>query len=102
MPPASMNLGKRASSRAVSTRNTALLTIAGVIGAGYATLRYQSPRGDQGLVKEDDLANATGATKLGRSKIVSKDDAKAMMGDPPTGHGHIGRSPRQASNREDF
>ncbi|KAL4868713.1 hypothetical protein BDV12DRAFT_169269 [Aspergillus spectabilis] len=125
MPPASLNLGKGTTSRAArynftpfpiplyrtkqpltssltSTRNTALLTIAGVIGAGYALLRYQSPRGDKGLVKEDDIANKSGATKLGRSKIVSKDDAKAMMGEPPTGHGHIGRSPRKASEREDF
>ncbi|KAL5341085.1 hypothetical protein BJX70DRAFT_359574 [Aspergillus crustosus] len=94
MPPASLNLGKGASPRANSSRNTAILTILGVIGGGWALFRFQSPRGNKGLVKEDDVANTTGATKLGRSKVVSTDDTKSMMGDPPQGHGNVGRAPK--------
>ncbi|KAL4902929.1 hypothetical protein BDW74DRAFT_157126 [Aspergillus multicolor] len=99
--PAGMNIGKAPGrSPATSSRNIAFMTMAGVIGGGYALLRHQSPK--KGIVKDDDLANTTGATKLGRSKIVSEGDVGATMGSPPQGHGHVGRSPRQASNREDF
>ncbi|KAL4807949.1 hypothetical protein BDV18DRAFT_159157 [Aspergillus unguis] len=84
-----------------STRNQALFAILAVIGGSYALFRYQSPR--EGLVKEDDVANAMGTTKLGRSKVVSKGDVDATMGGPPDARGtEIGRSPRKASSREDF
>lgn len=83
-----------------SSRNTAFLSIFGVIGAGYALLRYQSPR--DGVVEQEDVENATGEAKIGRSKVVSQRDVNAVMGDSPTGNGHVARSPRKASNREDF
>ncbi|KAL4925986.1 uncharacterized protein BDV17DRAFT_293968 [Aspergillus undulatus] len=102
MPLTSMNMGK-SSSPATSSRNIAFMAIASVIGGGYALLRYQSPRGNQGIVKEDDIENETGATKLGRSKIVSQGDVDATMGDAPAGQGaSVGRSQRKASHREDF
>lgn len=83
-----------------STRNTAFLSIFGVIATGYALLRYQTLR--NGLVEEEDVAHSTGEAKIGRSKFVSQKDVNATMGDPPTGQGHVARSPRKASNREDF
>lgn len=100
--PASLNLGGQPSRRAASSRNIGIMTILGVIGGGFLLFRSQSPRKGEGLAKQDDEMISGGPAKLGRSKIVSKDDAKAMMGDPPRGSGNIGRSPRQASNREDF
>ncbi|KAL4921376.1 hypothetical protein BDW62DRAFT_197953 [Aspergillus aurantiobrunneus] len=99
MPPASLNLGTN-KTPAGSSRNIAVLSIFGVIAGGYALMRYQTPR--EGVVKEDDVANTTGPTKLGRSKVISQGDVKATMGDPPTGHGHVARSPRQASDRGDI
>ncbi|KAL4946426.1 hypothetical protein BDV06DRAFT_218354 [Aspergillus oleicola] len=102
MAPTTLNMGNR-SSPASSSRNIALMSIFAVIGGGYALLRYQSPRGRQGIVKEDDVANTTGATKLGRSKIVSQGDVDTTMGEPPQGYGgNVGRSQRKASGREDF
>ncbi|KAL3479380.1 hypothetical protein BJX99DRAFT_222541 [Aspergillus californicus] len=95
--PLTANPGRATS--AAGTRNTAFASILGVVLGGYALFRYQSPRRGQGLVKEDDIANVGGDTKLGRGMVVSKDDAKATMGD---NQGHVGRSPRKASNREDF
>ncbi|KIA75998.1 hypothetical protein HK57_00175 [Aspergillus ustus] len=103
MPPASLPLGGQpASRRAASSRNISFLTILGVIGGGYFLFRSQSPRKGEALTKGDDEMVSGGSSKLGRSKVVSKDDAKAMMGEPAHGPGHVGRSPRQASGREDI
>ncbi|KAJ0424943.1 hypothetical protein BJY00DRAFT_308833 [Aspergillus carlsbadensis] len=99
--PASLNLGGQPTRRAASSRNISVLTILGVIGGGYFLFRSQSPRKGEGLTKGDDEMVGGGPGKLGRSKVVSKDDSKAMMGDPAHGPGKVGRSPRQASNRED-
>ncbi|OJJ64680.1 hypothetical protein ASPSYDRAFT_39431 [Aspergillus sydowii CBS 593.65] len=99
MPPGSLNLGTR-SSTARSSRNTAFLSIFGVIAGGYALFRYQSPR--HGVVEQEDVERVGGETKIGRSKVVSQEDVNVMMGDSPTGKGHVARSPRKASNREDF
>ncbi|KAL4800785.1 hypothetical protein BDV19DRAFT_383802 [Aspergillus venezuelensis] len=102
MAPTTLHMNNR-SSPAQSSRNIALMSIFAVIGGGYALLRYQSPRGKSGIVKEDDLANTSGATKLGRSKIVSQGDVDATMGGPPQGYGgSAGRSPRKNSHREDY
>lgn len=81
------------------SRNTAFLAILGVVGGAYGIFRYQSPQKGHGLVKDDDRASMDGPAKLGRSKIVSQDDVKAMMGDPPRGQGNVGRSPGEARDR---
>jgi hypothetical protein len=76
-----------------SSRNIAFMTIAGVIGGAYALFRLQSP--SKGVVKEDDVADATETPKYGRSKILGEGDTAAAVGSPPQGHGHVGRSPRK-------
>ncbi|KAL4949642.1 hypothetical protein BDW69DRAFT_188125 [Aspergillus filifer] len=102
MAPTTLHMNNR-SSPAHSSRNIAFMTIFAVIGGGYALLRYQSPRGKSGIVKEDDIANTTGATKLGRSKIVSQSDVDAMREEEGQGHGgNVGRSPRKNSSRVDW
>jgi hypothetical protein len=70
------------------------MTVLGVIGGGFLLFRSQSPRKGEGLVKQDDEAARDGPAKLGRSNIVSKEDAKAMLGDPPRGAGNVPRGPR--------
>lgn len=50
-------------------------------------------------MKDDDRASMDGPAKLGRSKIVSQDDVKVMMGDPPRGQGNVGRSPGEARDK---
>ncbi|KAL2840672.1 hypothetical protein BJY01DRAFT_249892 [Aspergillus pseudoustus] len=102
MPPASLPLGGQPASRRAASRNISILTILGVIGGGYFLFRAQSPRKGEGLTKGDDEMVSGGPGKLGRSKVASKDDAKAMMGEPANGPGHVGRSPRQASGRKDI
>lgn len=69
------------------------MSIVGVIGSGYALFRAQSPPPGTGVVKEDDVANETGATKLGRSKIVSQGDVNATMGDGS--RARVGRASHQ-------